>query len=67
MAEQCSAGGWVLNAWRLSLGEDGFWFSDFPMLPGYPSIPELISAHQGQTSLQDASALTIDFPDCCHP
>lgn len=67
MVELCSAGGRVLNAWRLGLGEGGFWFSDFPMLPGYPSIPELISACQGQTSLQYASTLIIDFPDCRHP
>lgn len=44
-------GGRVLNAWGLGLGEGSFWFSDFPMLPGYPSIPEVIFAHQGQTSL----------------
>lgn len=60
-------GGGVLNAWGLGLGEGSFWFSDFPMLPGYPSIPEVIFAHQGQTSLQYASTLIINFPDCHHP
>lgn len=49
--------GGVPSAWRLGLGEHGFRFSDFPMLPGYPNIPDLIFAHQGQTSLQYASSL----------
>lgn len=33
----------------------------FLMLPGYPKLPELIFAHQGQTSLRYASALISAF------